>query len=498
MSNRFNLIDEPWVPIANTHRISLRQIFTDPDCQELGGNPIQKIALTKLLLAIAQSAHTPKDDAACLKLTTNQIAADCLDYLNQWHDHFYLYGDRPFLQMPAIAAAKTQPLGAVLPEVASGNTTVLTEYHLPKPLDDADKALLLVTVMNFAFAGKKADNRIILTKGYSEKLNDKGKPSSSKPGVSLGFQGFLHTFLKGKNLWETLWLNLFTQEAIRGFRYYEGGLGKAPWEEMPEGEFCSVAKRLTRTLLGRLVPLSRFCLLRENELHYSEGILYPNDDHNVDPSMSINRSKSKPSVLCVDPEKRPWRCLTSLLSFMTQATQFECVQISKNFGRIREKTKEFSIWSGGIRVSYNAGEQYLTGGDNWVESCITLDSEWIGEAWYNSLHLEMDRLDKLSRIIYSAIRGFFEVFHDQSDISARGANIYWQLCEPLFLKFIQACSIENLEEKQDALHKLRTKVANIVYTIYDQMCPKSTPRQLDAWAKKRPKLGWYYLLGETA
>ncbi|MCL5254743.1 MAG: type I-E CRISPR-associated protein Cse1/CasA, partial [Gammaproteobacteria bacterium] len=52
MENRFNLVDEPWIPVADYGRVSLRQIFTNSDYRALGGNPVQKIALLKLLLAV--------------------------------------------------------------------------------------------------------------------------------------------------------------------------------------------------------------------------------------------------------------------------------------------------------------------------------------------------------------------------------------------------------------------------------------------------------------
>ena len=62
--NRFNLIEEPWIPFVDVGLVSLRQIFTHSGYRALGGNPVQKIALTKLLLAIAQAAATPADDEA--------------------------------------------------------------------------------------------------------------------------------------------------------------------------------------------------------------------------------------------------------------------------------------------------------------------------------------------------------------------------------------------------------------------------------------------------
>jgi hypothetical protein len=52
MENRFNLIDEPWIPVADVGRVSLADLFTNADYRALGSTPVQKIALLKFLLAI--------------------------------------------------------------------------------------------------------------------------------------------------------------------------------------------------------------------------------------------------------------------------------------------------------------------------------------------------------------------------------------------------------------------------------------------------------------
>ena len=74
MENKFNLVDEPWIPVAGKGLVSLAGIFSDSSLSALGGNPIQKIALTKLLLAIAQAAYTPKDDEDVKNLGASGMA----------------------------------------------------------------------------------------------------------------------------------------------------------------------------------------------------------------------------------------------------------------------------------------------------------------------------------------------------------------------------------------------------------------------------------------
>ncbi|MER2510979.1 MAG: type I-E CRISPR-associated protein Cse1/CasA [Nitrosomonas ureae] len=489
VENRFNLIDEPWIPIVDVGRVSLKQLFDHSDYRALGGNPVQKIALTKLLLAISQAAYTPEDDSDWAKLGANGMAKKSLEYLERWHDRFYLYGEKPFLQMPAIKAAAVQNYGAVLPEISTGNTTVLIQSQVEKSLSDADRSLLIVQLMGFGLGGKKTDNSVILSPGYQGKSNDKGKPSTGKPSASIGFLGFLHNFLQGNSLQETLWLNLFTRQKISGLAIFLQGVGAAPWEQMPAGESCAVAEALKSSIMGRLIPLSRFCLLTENGLHYSEGIAHPGyKEGGIDPSISIDSSAKDPKAIWSDPEKRPWRLLTALLSFFSQTSNkgFDCYQLRWNMDRAIRQIPVIGIWSGGLRVSSNAGEQYISGSDDLVESIIQLRSDMLGEIWFANLQLEMDELDKLSKTVYGATFNYFKSQNmETKDQAALASNLFWQLCERRFQELVNIC--DNAEQ---AL-AMRPVFARFVYKAYDACCPKDTARQLDAWAKNRPDLRKY-------
>ena len=120
MENRFNLIDEPWIPVAEVGKVSLHQIFSRKDYRALSGTPIQKIALLKLLLAIVQAAWTPKDDSAWSAMSTAELSELCVKYLEKWRDRFFLYGDRPFLQMLSRTALKAPPKIAVMAPLLGG------------------------------------------------------------------------------------------------------------------------------------------------------------------------------------------------------------------------------------------------------------------------------------------------------------------------------------------------------------------------------------------
>jgi len=486
--NKFSLLNEPWIPIVDVGRVSLRQLFSDPSYRGLGGNPVQKIALTKLLLAIAQSAYTPENDDDWVALGPQDLAEKCLQYLDKWQDRFYLYGDKPFLQIPEISKAAEQSLGAVLPEIATGNTTVYNALQLEKELDNADKALLILTLMGFALSGKKTDNTVVLSEGYTEKCKPNGKGMSGKSGTSLGFMGFLHSFLQGESILQSLWFNLLTQEDIVAIGLYPQGLGIAPWEAMPQGEVCSIAQHLQQSLIGRLIPISRFCLLSDNGLHYSEGIAHPNYKSGVvDPSVAVDFTKNPPKLIWVDSERRPWRFLTALLSFMeANSGSFKCYHLSLGLLRARQETTKIGIWSGGLKVSSNAGEQYCSGSDDFVESTIFMESSYLGEPWYQQLKLEMTELDQIAKIIYGSTKSFFADLgiHDAKQ-AANASNLFWQLSERQFQNLIDACDDS---EKTKTLRKTFAKFAS---KSYDDQCPKDTARQLDAWAKNHPNLRKY-------
>ncbi len=489
--NSFNLIDEPWLPVVDVGLVSLRQIFSEPTYRALGGNPLQKIAITKLLLAIAQSAATPANDDEWAIMGEKGMASKCLAYLEKWHDRFWLYGERPFLQMPAIALAVVQPLGAVLPEVATGNTTVLTQIHIEKYLSNADKALLLLVLMGFGMGGKKTDNSVVLSPGYLGKVNEKGKQATSKPGPSLGFSGFLHSFLLGGELMETLWLNLLTAEQIAEMRVFTVGLGQAPWEQMPTGEACPEAINLQYSLMGRLLPLSRFCLLTTSGLHYSEGIAHAGYKEGMaDPSVAVDYTGKVAKVLWIDPEKRPWRFLTAVLSFLgsNSASYYNCLQIRGGLKRAREHARALGVWSGGLRVSSNAGEQFVSGSDDFVESVVMLPKAYLGEIWFNRLQQEMVELDQLAKIVYSSTLNYFKTQGmDGKPQAALASNLFWQLSERQFQKLVDGC------DEPTQVKVLRLRFADFVRQSYRRQCPNDTARQLEAWAKNQPNLGRYLI-----
>lgn len=509
---RFNLVDEAWIPVSDVGLTSLRQVFSDSSYRALGGNPVQKIALTKLLLAICQMAATPENDEAWAAMGVKGMAKRALAYLKEKRDCFWLYGERPFLQMPRILSsiekrkkseisgktkkndidkaeesAKPKPIGSGLyPDLASDNSTVLTQDHVERILSDPEKALFVVMLMNLALGGKRIEKDLDpMTAGFI-------KSSSAKSGPSLGnYVGYLQTFIQGKSLLQTLWLNQFTVENIQHNALWKQGMGKAPWEEMPRGEDCLVARKLKESYMGCLVGMCRFVYLQGDGIFYTEGIQYPSHKEGWrEPSISIRETDTR--LLWIDPNKRPWRELSSLLAFFQAETQdgFDCQQIRIGMLRAKKENVQLGIWSGGLKVRGTSGDQNVKQDDDFVESLVWLPSNSEiadnGSTWFDQLKTEMEGLDRISKIVYGATLNYYKYQLAVGDKqAAQASNLFWQLCERRFQDLVNACNDYTVAKGY------RKNFATYAQKAYDTHCPQDTARQMDAWAKNRPNLAKY-------
>lgn len=492
----FNLIDQDWIPVADVGRVSLQRIFSDQALYRLGGSPIEKIAVLKLLQAIAQAADTPEDAEAWRAKGENLKAFGdgCVAYLEKVHDLFDLYGDKPFLQLKEVACAASRPVCTLYPFVASGNNTVVTQTQLQRSVDDADCALVLLTQMCAGLGGKRHDKSVVLQKGYVKK--------SAHPGPAIDFMGAQHTFCLGNSILETVWLNTFTKDDIATLTQLPGGLGVAPWEKMPKTEDDETARQLKETLMGRLVPMSRFCLLSDDGIHLTEGVVHPDRKASCfDPSMLVTRISSKTGgeykLAWSDPERRPWRDLISIWSFLDTHSDSttSCQQVCRCWQKLQGRRESIGVWSGGLRVSSNSGEQKTAGTDDFVESETTLPPS---VDWFMPYKNEMELLMKAVFHMRKSVERYFAVLSlapemdlkgkSSSEAVARGKTaerLFWQRSELLHQLLLDHC------EEKEAMRGVRNKLAGLLVEVFNEVCPRDTAKQLRAWVCSRPNYGVY-------
>ncbi|MCR5563824.1 MAG: type I-E CRISPR-associated protein Cse1/CasA [Desulfovibrio sp.] len=509
---RYNLLDEHWIPIAHGESVSLKDVFAKPGLRALGGSVLEKIALFKLLQAIAQAACTPKNDEGWKTLGEEGMARACLEYLETWRDAFWLYGPRPFLQYPAAIKANCSSYGVLMSEIPSDNATILFQGQVPPPakkVTDALRARLLLTSLSCSLGGgaKKTEK----SKRFPPfDIEDRKTP---KPGPALCDNGILHSFLTGITLRQTVWCNLLTREDIESLQVYSEGVGVPPWEVMPQGENDTVAQKLKNSLMGRLVPMSRFLLLGNDGVHCLEGLRHLDfKARMIDPSMtSFGLNSNKVAMLKPEPARRPWRSLTSLLGFLdsTKEAGWTCLQIESGIRRLgMVRLGPFGIWSGGLKISRKSGEPYMGVSDDAVESEVMLNTDFLRRQWFDHLQLAMKKLDQMAFVCKESVRKYFESFcandangqtkhvkgqpkkKDKQACQRNAAKLaeeaewqFWEKAEQAFQQLINACAQDEPDSREQALHGLR----DTAQACYDAACPQVTARQLQLYAKHTPR-----------
>lgn len=178
-----------------------------------------------------------------------------------------------------------------------------------------------------------------------------------------------------------------------------------------------------------------------------------------------------------------------MLSFMSSASTrgFDCQQIRIGLSRARlGGAEKLGLWSGGIKVRANAGDQSAKGDDDFVESEFLLESSELGERWFWQLKAEMLTIEDLADSVYACTKAFYKRQKAAGkDQAKQASNLFWQRAENPFQALIKACGAKTAES-------LRPVFAQDALKAYNTYCPKDTARQLDAWAATRPQLGKYF------
>ena len=331
-SKSFNLIDSPWIPVVmvdgKERLVGLKELFDSSRCiADLSVRPEERVALMRLLMCISYASQRGKDWASHLQ----ELENDAIDYLAEWHESFWLHHDeKPFLQIAGLRfigkdSEKLTPLSKLDFALASGNNSQLND-HGGVEIDDAKVARGILVCQCFSPGG--------LISPICWNGNESTKNSIDAPCIP---SGMLHAFLRGRTLKQTLRQNLPSPDVlITRFKHELGNdvVGEPVWEMFPQSFHDSKAVlNATRTLVGRLVPLSRAILIKNNGMILGEALQYPsfNSAETYFPEelsatvreRAIKNGKKELKqleLLKFNPDKAAWREMPAfLLQFSTMA-----------------------------------------------------------------------------------------------------------------------------------------------------------------------------------
>lgn len=480
----FNLIDEPWIPVAAEKELrSLRAIFSGTPPRDLSGNPVEKIVLFRFLLSIAHASVTIADTDAWRQLTPQQLAESACKYLDEHHELFDLYDpEKPFLQFPKLAKmGKIEDCSTLKAEVATGNRSVLTAWSQAKNNTSIEKAMTLLCSCGYGRGGKKYDSSIVLTKGYI-----KGK--TGKAGTLLGSYGYLHAYMKGEDLWESLKFNMFTEEEIKALKWYPAGMGRPCWENMPAGEDDLRAKEYRNSYFGRIFPLDKFLLFKDNGVIKTDGISYLDSRENIpEPAITVFQDGKDYKTIWAKTDKRPWRQLTALLSFLGDRSKYPYT-ISLALQKLRGcPRKTITVWFGGAEVSSNSGEQYFSGKNDYIESVFSFPAEHMGSQEFSRFEDIMLKTEKTAKSLYVSVAEYHKQMNNDlgADHASRATTLFWEQMEKRAQIIIDIAFSENFSEEMEEAEIAEWR--KLVYRIYDEICPHSTARQMSAYVQANPR-----------
>jgi CRISPR system Cascade subunit CasA len=203
----FNLLTEPWIPCrerdGSSTTLGLRKVLLRaPELIEVRDvSPLTTSALMRLLLAVVHAAlRGPRTNDERAELWQRGTwPTDQLDnYFLQWNDRFDLFHPRyPFYQDGTFELDEPVTVARLALHLASGNNTTLFDHTL----DDAPPAVAPAVVARW----------LVTHQAYS--LGGGKGPTSERYGRHPNFSqappvGGASIFLRGRNLFETLLLNL--------------------------------------------------------------------------------------------------------------------------------------------------------------------------------------------------------------------------------------------------------------------------------------------------
>jgi CRISPR system Cascade subunit CasA len=471
----FNLITHPWIPVrwlAGHHSlVGLDELFRRAaEIADLDAVPHERISLIRLLVCITQAALGAPADMYGWDDFGGDLEEAVPTYLGQSEifSHFNLFGDGPrFLQCKATAGDKSYPACQVSFTMAAGNSPTLFDHfgEAPRIMDAAFLARLLLCYQNFFVGGSMAS-----------------KVKGNGPSLKM-----LHTFLIGETLKRTILANCMDAELAPN-------LGKPYWELMtPDQIHGNAAKVVTESYLGRLVPLSCRLDVTGNShdgfaIHIDQGLEYPAYPAALETSATVIPWKEEFRLLRADTNRGIWRDLHCLAILHRSDTQCQSAPKILQSHIIEHEEGEVDLWVGELIKAKDA--KILDA----IEDRFTVPHRLFSEIGQLIYSKGVQHADTQSTCIYSAVKTYAESMMNGSPPVEIAQRYFWnsldQQRQTLLDLVKDDASIrgKNFGESDDPWSLAVRKAA---HAAYDHACPRSTPRQIEAYAlglrRLRPK-----------
>ncbi len=512
-----NLTTDAWIPIvwndAKPGTVSLCEAFErGHEIQDLAVRPHERISLMRLLICVAQTALDGPSDQDDWRTCRPRMVEAALGYLRRWRHAFELFGDgQRFLQVPNLKKPTTKSNGDDDDEsnstskldlaLATGNNTTLFDNSggSERAFTAPQLALMLTTFQCFSPCGTIG---IALwngspTPGWSSYPKVKPGQSAHAPCIS---GNMLHSYLRARNLLDSLHCNLITKEQVEELCV---AWGKPVWEKMPTNPTDSEAvKNATMSYLGRLVPLSRSVQLADDRrsMTLANGLEFASyADGWREPSATIvartEKGQQKRVVLSASVDKAVWRKLHALtvkaigqrpggplaLQNISENEAFDLWVgglVAEGNGKLLDSTESVfhvpaPMLGGNGQLGYEAGVEHAERKGNRLHRAVS------------TYRIAMESSERDLGGIKKRLAALKKPERDQlRALGARAAAQFWTDVEQALSHLLEiAEKPEKLGQPAD-WHKTDwgKAVLSGMRAAFERACPHETPRQMRAYA----------------
>lgn len=459
----FNLIDSPWVPVrwrpdtggGRAGLVSLEEAFRrSKEIADLDCAPHERIALTRLLVCITHAALGAPEDDESWDGFGDEMEIAIPEYLHREdvYLHFNLLGDGPrFLQLRKVDSKEGDgyPLCKIFFQLSSGNSPKLMDHwgEDARPWTPQAAALGLLCLQNFFVGGSMASKV-------------KGNGPSLKSLQMLLVGDSLHTTI----LWNCIDLETLQQSG--------GHLGTPVWIAAPDGN-----------LLARLAPTSCALWLSDDlsTTLIDQGYQYPEFEAYRDPFATVLTIKDNRHLLRANLEKGIWRDLHLLTNVKNSEGTAGPLNL-QSFNARRELEGETRLWVGELIKARDAKIIDCT------ESSFTVPQRLFCDDGSRVYASGIDHAETISKSLYGAIKTYWSALKHENPPIAEGQKQFWHRLDQQHRTLIQLAGDPEsrrgqpafgAEGAEDAWTKLVRKAAQ---SAFDAVCPRSTPRQIQAYA----------------
>lgn len=489
-SKRYNLLDEPWIPIINdgkTAKVGVIDLFRNLDTiEELQDpSPLTTVALHRLLLAILYRTHRPEslEDWAELHSKAWKPQAT-IDYLEKHRECFWLFHpERPFMQRIEIANEKPSSLSKLQLERSTGNNSQLFDHSMDDvalELDFGAAARAVVTTQGWAVGG--------------------GKSGGGRPNSTHGHQLLGATLLsRGGSLWKTLLLNLVPMEFLEDIprNFIRPTTDLPTWEQLLDGW---PERRPILGISDWLTWQSRGLLLVEppqGAASVSGVIVVQGESAEeaplIDPWAAFAQDDEEGwRIRRLSPDRAAWRDSESLFALYRQGEPR--ASTSAALVAYQALQAEYPETAGSLTVDVigvaNDKAKLLL----WRHERFRLPSEFFREeSSYDRLRQALEMAQQADKCLHLALRLYAEQFltmgnrtPDAKDLSnhiraTSRRDSFWAALEPCFHRFLHHVM------EEDAMNLWKTDVVSCIETAFHNSIDScdTTPRHLRAATKAR-------------